>query len=276
MGCRDQAERDVKCPKSLHAYACMQKLLIESWRTTFNASFAFVAVQLAGYMVNPRDGPLAPEQPALFEMWLQQEHGCAGMERCAIVPTYDLSCSAGFDGGCPFGSVHQPHKVEVGRRVGLHLSKMLLPSNPSPTPGPAPARVVQGPTATHIRVSPASSAGVVTGRDATGGQRLSSFIVSVSFAGGSAPFTLRPTRNCTTCCDGSHTVDFDASIDGQGGWANGTSVTLDGQAKELSFKVVLPAAPKTVRHTAAAVFPQCALHNAEGLPLLPFEMATTG
>lgn len=265
---RDQAERDVKCPKSLHAYACMQKLLIESWRTTFNASFAFVAVQLAGYIVNPRDGPLAPEQPALFEMRLQQEHGCAGMERCAIVPTYDLSCSAGVEGGCPFGSVHQPHKVEIGRRIGLHLGKMLLPS-----PAPTPARVVQGPMATHIRIVKASAARVATGRDATGGHRLSSFIVSVSFVGGSAPYALRPTRNCTTCCKGSHTVDFDASINGQGGWTNGTSVTLDGQAKALSFKVMLPTAPTMVRHTASAVFPQCALHNAEGLPLLPFEMA---
>ena len=82
---RDQAERDVKCPKSLQAYACMQKLLIESWRTTFNSSFAFVAVQLAGYIVDPRDGPLAPEQPGLFEMRLQQDRGCAGINRCAIV-----------------------------------------------------------------------------------------------------------------------------------------------------------------------------------------------
>lgn len=271
----DQAERDVKCPKSLQAYACMQKLLIESWRTTFNSGFAFVAVQLAGYIVNPRDGPLAPEQPGLFEMRLQQERGCVGMERCAIVPTYDVSCSAGVDGGCPFGSVHQPHKIEVGRRVGLHLGKMLLTTNPSPTPSPAAARAVQGPTATYIHVAPAPEAALETDNDGTVRLQQRSFLVSVGFDGGSAPFTLRSTRNCTSCCDGNHTVDFDASIDGQSSWANGTSVALDGQAREISFRVVLPAAPKTVRHTAATVFPQCALYNAEGLPLLPFTMAVS-
>ena len=33
-----------------------------------------------------------------------------------------------------------------------------------------------------------------------------SFKVSVDFDGGSNPFYLKGTRNCTTCCDGSHTV----------------------------------------------------------------------
>lgn len=189
--------------------------------------------------------------------------------KIAQVPTYDLSCAAGIDGGCPFGSVHQPHKVEVGRRVGLHLGKMLLP----PPPIPASRRAVQGPTATQIHVVPGSLDTAVTpGRNNFAEQMLSTFVVSVSFEGGSAPFALRPTRNCTSCCDGSHTVDFDASIDGRGGWTNGTSVTLDVHARTLSFKVVLTASPKVVRHTAAAVFPQCALYNAEGLPLLPFAM----
>ena len=187
----------------------------------------------------------------------------------AQVPTYDLSCAAGVDGGCPFGSVHQPHKVEVGRRVGLHLGKMLLPA-----PSSAP-RAVQGPAVTHIHVARAPTTlddKGAAGKSAIGGKRLSSFVVSVSFSGGSPPFSLRPTRNCTSCCDGSHTVDFDASIDGRSGWVNGTSLMLDGKSQTLSFKVVLPVAPKIVRYTAAAVFPQCALYNAEGLPLLPFEM----
>ena len=268
----DQAERDVKCPRSLAHYACMQKLLIKSWQTEFNSSFAFVGVQLAGYVVDPRGGPLSPEQPGLFAMRLQQEHGCAGLERCAVVPTYDLSCSAGIAGGCPFGSVHQPHKVEIGRRIGLHLDKLLL------APGAGSPSAVQGPVATKVTAAPpASSSSLrrhITSEDGDGGSaRLRQFAVSVRFSGGSAPFSLRPTRNCTSCCGGAHTVDLDASIDGKI-WVNATRVTLDGQAQQLllRFEVALAAAPTLVRHTAAAAFPQCALYNAEGLPMLPFEM----
>jgi hypothetical protein len=55
----------------------MQKFLIGSWQRAFNSSFAFVGVQLAGYIVDPRAGPLGPEQPGLFEMRLQQEHGAS-------------------------------------------------------------------------------------------------------------------------------------------------------------------------------------------------------
>lgn len=96
----------------------------QSWQKEFNSSFAFVGVQLAGYIVDPRAGPLGPEQPGLFEMRLQQEHGCAGVDRCALAPTYDLSCTDVCK--ATFGSVHQPHKVEIGRRIGLQLEKMLL------------------------------------------------------------------------------------------------------------------------------------------------------
>ena len=46
----DQAERDVKCPQSTRAYACMQRLLATSWRERFASPRAvFVAVQLPGY-----------------------------------------------------------------------------------------------------------------------------------------------------------------------------------------------------------------------------------
>ena len=215
-----------------------------------------MGVQLAGYIVDPRGGPLAPVQPSLFQMRLQQEHGCAGVERCALVPTYDLSCAAGPEGGCPFGSVHQPHKVEVGRRVGLQLEKMLLDP-------PDSRRVVQGPIATKVsaRVLQApATAGAAT-----------AFSVTVSFQGGEE-FRLGPTRNCTSCCGGAHTVDLDASSDGKA-WANATNARLDGL--NLVFEVRLAAAPTVVRHTAASVFPQCALYNSAGLPLLPFEMAVS-
>ena len=103
----------------------------------------------------------------------------------------------------------------------------------------------------------------------------SSKTVTVSFSGGSAPFSLHGTRNCTTCCDstknGGHTVDFDASSDGVH-FVNGTSVRLADGAT-ITFKVGgLAAPPSVVRHTAASIWPQCALYNQEGLPLFPFEM----
>jgi hypothetical protein len=42
----DQAERDVKCPVSVAAYACMQAELATSWRAAFHSPHAsFVAVQ---------------------------------------------------------------------------------------------------------------------------------------------------------------------------------------------------------------------------------------
>ncbi len=45
----DQAERDVKCPVSTAAYACMQRLLTRAWRRSFaSPEAAFVAVQLPG------------------------------------------------------------------------------------------------------------------------------------------------------------------------------------------------------------------------------------
>ena len=47
----DQAERDVKCPVSTSSYACMQRLLVSSWRHAFaSPRSAFVAVQLPGYV----------------------------------------------------------------------------------------------------------------------------------------------------------------------------------------------------------------------------------
>merc|ERR1712039_470854 len=117
--------------------------------------------------------------------------------------------------------------------------------------------VAEGPRATR---AVASSEGMTSRQ---------SFTVSVDFVGGSDPFYLKGTRNCTTCCDGVHTVDLDASHDGQN-WVNGTAAVLSG--KKLTFKVELPSSPKHIRHTAASIFPQCALYNHEGLPALPFQM----
>lgn len=127
----DQAERDTKCPLAMSVYPCLQKYLISSWQKAFNSSFAFVGVQLAGYTAAYKNGTgdfanMSVTGEDVFTMRLQQEQGCKGVQRCTLVPTYDMSCQAGLDGGCPFGSVHQPHKPQIGARVGLQLWKHLV------------------------------------------------------------------------------------------------------------------------------------------------------
>jgi hypothetical protein len=201
----------------------------------------------------------------VFRMRLQQEAGCSGVEGgCVVVPTYDFSCQTDNPAvmvgeNCPYGSVHQPDKPAIGKRVALQLYKQLV--------DPSTTNVVEGPRATRVTAPGRTE----WGQTAEQGNRT----VTVWFSGGSAPFTLAATRNCTTCCDGSknngHTVDFDASLDGVH-WLNGTDATL-GPGPTITFKVEgLTAPPTMVRHTAASVWPQCAVYNAETLPLFPFEM----
>merc|ERR1712151_1403813 len=110
--------------------------------------------------------------------------------------------------------------------------------------------VVEGP-----RVSSASASG-----------SHGSFIVNVRFDGDAVPFSLRPTRNCTACCDGTARGDFDASVDGIA-WTSASEVALHGQA--INFRIELPAQPGFVRYTGGSNFTQCALFNAEGFPALP-------
>ena len=257
----DQAERDVKCPASLLRYDCLQRYLVSSWRKAFNSSFAFVGVQLAGYSAALKNGTgtypdLEVSAEMVYEMRLQQAKGCDGVARCSVVPTYDVSCQAGAGGGCPYGSVHQPHKREIGRRIGLQLYKHIV--------APETALVVEGPRATAV---------TLVGSNGT------AHTLAVAFQGGTPPFELRGTRNCTTlpgyCCDGSanggHTVDFDATHDGRL-WANGTNARLSDDKASVHFDVSLPAPPTSVRYTAASIWPQCALYNADGLPAQPFTL----
>merc|ERR1712070_303262 len=110
----------------------------------------------------------------------------------------------------------------------------------------------------------------LVGDDASGG-----FSVSVTFAGGSTPFALLPTRNCTDCCDGSFGTaakgDFDASVDGLA-WTPGSSVRMKGSEGVVFHVSGMSASPAYVRYTAGSTFTQCALFNAEGLPALPFQI----
>ena len=226
---------------------------------------AFVGVQLAGYTGAIINGTgryelsITPEM--VFAMRLQQEAGCANVTTpCAVVPTYDLSCSAGADGGCPYGSVHQPDKPDIGHRIGQQIHAMLAkPSIPAP--------FSESPRATHAT----AVAGAVEGE----------YTVSVEFSGGTAPFYLRGTRNCTWCCSKPPqarftTVDIDASVDGQH-FVNGTDAMLSPGTTDntaiVKFSVRgLSAVPRVVRYTAASTWPQCALYNAEHFPAFPFRL----
>lgn len=222
-----------------------------SWRELFNQSFALVVVQLPGYTGALNNGtgsyPGGITSEMVSNMRIAQEKGVLQTDNAEMTATYDLSCALN-ESFCPFSSVHTPDKVDQGARVALHLRRMLLKEE---------ALVVEGPRATDA-VAMAQARGVEK-----------TFKVSIEFAGGSEPFYLHGTRNCTTCCNGAHTIDLDASVDGHK-WVNSSAVVLKG--RQLTFSVALPSPPKVVRHTAASIFPQCALYNKEGLPALPFQL----
>ena len=124
----DQGERDVHCfaPATNHTgrYACLQRELVRSWRKAFNVSFAFVAVQMPGY-IGDCDGngksPYSSCVPGVFDMRLAQQAGVdSGVSggKAAITVTYDLSCPFGVKTPeCPFGSVHNLRKNELCARV---------------------------------------------------------------------------------------------------------------------------------------------------------------
>lgn len=249
----DQAERDHHC-NHISVYSCLLRELASSWRKAFQSpSAAFVVVQLPCYY--DQRAPGSPGIPGfdtvaegLFEMRLAQEAGLAKVEKSAIVATYDLSCNnEAFPGNCPWGSVHNPHKQAVGPRVAAQLEHLLQGATP----------VAEGP-----RVQGAS----IVQSDGNA----STFNVSLRFAGGTTPFALRSTRNCTLCCEGGAGGDFDASHDGVT-WAPGCGSTLRG-GDTLEFQVRLPARPTHVRYTADTNFTQCALYNQESFPALPFHL----
>lgn len=57
-------------------------------------------------------------------------------------------------------------------------------------------------------------------------------IVTVTFAGGSPPFYLGKTHNCTDCCGNVSVSDFDASEDGRV-WVMGTHLEVTGADKQV-------------------------------------------
>lgn len=254
----DQAERDLKC-NHVEKYSCMLKELATSWRKAFySENVPFVAVQLPDYF-DPKD-PGANGVPGyastaegLLAMRLAQEDGLADLEKAALVPTYDQSCNdLAFPENCPFGSVHNVHKQVVGERIAAQLDHLMHGVD----------EVVDGPRAQEISAVKVNSTTV-------------GFSVTVKFAGGTSPFALQPTRNCTDCCEGKFGSqakgDFDASHDGKS-WVLGTNARMQGD-DSMVFYVEMQQKPAFVRYTGGSNFTQCALFNKEGLPAFPFLMA---
>jgi len=258
----DQGERDVHCfapgTNKTAEHPCMERELIRSWRELFNSSFAFVAVQLPGYLgdcdstfPNP-DASYSNCVPGVFNMRLAQEEGTKNdsLKAAAVVPTYDLGCPFGVNTeACPFGSVHNVIKDEIADRAALKLLALrsLLPEDV----------VSDGPVAVAV-----SSALGVKGQ------------VRVSVRFDEAELRTSGTQFCAHCCKDGGDGDFDVSFDGGFTWVNGSS-TWSLEQDVVSFQVPGAGQPTHVRYTANQGFPQCAVRNKEGLPARPFMMPVT-
>lgn len=257
----DQAEADVGCHVEQFptpflggdpAYTCLQKALIEGWRSDFAAvsghsthlaGIPWVGVQLPGYGAPNSTGI---QTNSVFEMRLGQAAGVAGTQAAEIVPTYDLSCPE-----CPWGSIHPTDKQDVGARIANRLGVLMLG-----------AAADVGPTATAALVTARSSSAVIT--------------VTVVFEA-QGPLQLLPTRNCTLCCTTGS--DFDVSINGSK-WVAGKAppVVLEAYHDRVQFEVNVSQAeplldgPVVVRYTATQTYPQCAISDSTRLPAYPFQL----
>lgn len=186
-----------------------------------------LAVQLPGYIGDcDGNGKSTGKEwciPGVFNMRLAQDQGVQGDRVGAdSSPTYDLSCPLGVKTPeCPFGSVHNVKKREIGDRAARQLLHLLGETTTD--------TVVSGPRATGV------SAAV---------QRGGNFTVVVSFAGGGALYT-NGTQYCITCCDGGE-GDFDASDDNGLNWVNGT-VPVAAGGMSVAFSVATARMPTHVR-----------------------------
>ena len=258
----DQGERDIKCERT-SAYPAMQRALVRQWREAFSGRglragdpppWPFVAVQLPGYDLDKRIAHPPPSHSP-WEMRLAQEAACDGDDACAVVATYDDSCEADEQHGCPHGHVHNVHKQPVGHRLALQLRRLLY-SDPIVAEGPR-----------------ADSAYYEADSDIR-----ASYKVTATFRGGGTPFYFRDARNCTACCANASASDFDVSAEGapDGTWVMGSRAAVAPSGTDAVFTVAgLGGAPVALRYTAARLYPQCVLYNAEGLPAPPFTLPVT-
>jgi hypothetical protein len=204
----DQGEADAQPANCGHAerYSCMQHSLIDSWRGAFDSKFAFVAVQLHGWM-HSREKENAPLLRNMFRVRLGQDD-LSSVANAETVSAYDLSCPRGASShDCPEGSIHPLDKGIIAERAGemLHLLR---------TTGGAPLTTQLPPRAIRAVAHKLTTSKAASDHD-DGTEEMIWMEVVVHFDGGKMPLKLKPTQNCDDCC-GAPSVgvgDFDVSID---------------------------------------------------------------
>ena len=270
---RARAPQNVACnsvasPPWEHGYyARLLPALITSWRALFRVHFAALVVQLAPFgAADPL--PAARTASAFPQMRFAQD-AALGVPNSAVASIIDL----GDDGRtiwtpptCGFhGGIHPRNKTEVGRRVALQLAQL---------EGALPAgALAAGPLPTDFSAAP------------PGG-------LTVSFAASSVPggfLQLAPTADCasvlrppfnSTCCQASATAPgaegtypFELRLADGATWVlAAATVDSDGGFVTLDLAPLAPAAgAATGVRFGVQGFPTCALLNAAGLPMAPFQ-----
>jgi len=222
-------------------YPCLTRQLVQSYREQFNSSFPFISVQLPGYAIGAQQ---ACEPSSQFAMRLAQDAGSKSLKDADIIPTYDYSCAMGKTDGCPHGNVHNVHKQPIGARLALQIRRMRLGEDVN-SQGPRVSSAVA-----------ARKAGTV-------------YSIQMKFEGDKSVH-MGPTRNCTTCCNGS-VGDFDVSVDGIT-WLNTSAALVKDGVVQVEVDMLTAVAPSVLRYTANRVYPQCAVLSMEGIPAMPFQM----
>ena len=233
----------------------------------------FYAVQLPGYLGDCGDYQQCAN--SVFPMRLQQQQGVNGLEFADITPTYDLSCPPGTDfttktTTCPFGSVHNVFKREIGARLSSQIVYNIAATQKTLKQKQKRKRAKVKATSNQLWPSLVSIHAASSGGGGSGG-----VVVTVSYDG---PLSQASTMNCVSCCTKGNVGDFDVSFDHGQTWVNGTQPSIDGKVLTFHAKDHMMSLVPTVTHvryTGNQPYPQCAIYqDASGsLPALSFHVA---